>query len=209
MFLILSNAVFLSEIRLQYLRMTRHLMRFSLGDLFPEVDRQYIIRYVHYQTHVVLDHDDGDPHLLPDVLYPEKEVVLLLAVHPRGRFVEEEEPRLEGERAREFDELLRAEGEFADEMVAGRLKVEEIDDLLRPVSVFDFLAGRPRPAAGQESPPEEAGPHVEVPSQHDVLHRRHMREELDILECPGYSATGDGMRLQALNRPLHKNYTTL
>ena len=59
------------------------------------------------------------------------------------------------------------------------LDLEEVDDLLDPVAVFDLFAQR-RP--DPQELPEEAALHLERAPGHDVVERRHALEQRDVLE---------------------------
>ena len=65
------------------------------------------------------------------------------AFMPGHRLVEEQELRLERERARQLDPLLQAVGERAHHLLADVLDLEEVDDVLDDLAVRDLLALRP------------------------------------------------------------------
>ena len=114
--------------------------------LWPKFRTVIAVRDVHHDAHVVLDHHHRGPALLVDVEDEAGHVLLLLGVHAGHRLVEEEELRLERERARELDALLEAVGERADDLLADVLDLEEVDDLLDDLAVRDLL---PLAAAAQ------------------------------------------------------------
>ena len=68
-------------------------------------------------AHVVLDQHDGE--LLLAVQFPDElgDVVGFLIAHAGGRFIEQQQPRLERERHHDFGGALVAMREFADQPV--------------------------------------------------------------------------------------------
>ena len=98
-----------AEIGADHLFVLLHLGRRALGDLAAEIERDDLVRDRHHQVHVMLDQQHGD---LPLVAHPADqgaELADLLVVEPAGRLVEQQQLRLRGEGAGQFDPLAGAE----------------------------------------------------------------------------------------------------
>src|SRR5207237_8468657 len=91
---------------------------------------------------------------------------LLLAVRPGRRLVEQEAPRLHRERPAARDDLLYAEREIGDQLLAAPLELEELDDLLHAAPMGRLLAARAPP---EEAAGEHARAHVAVAAERGVV----------------------------------------
>src|SRR6266540_7389728 len=119
----------LAQVRLDHLGVRPHLVRGALGDLLPHVEHRDPVRDVHHHPHVVLDQDDGRVPLLVDVEHEARHVFLLLVVAAAHGLVQEQDLRVERERAPELDALLEPVGERAGGPPAQVLDLEEVDDV--------------------------------------------------------------------------------
>src|SRR5207302_9395163 len=125
------------------------------------------------------------------------EVFLFLAVHPGRRLVEQEEPRLHRERPADRDDLLYAEREIGDQLLAAPLELEELDDLLHAAPMGRLLAARAPP---EETAGEHARAHVAMAAEQDVVEHGHPAEQLHELERARDPVRGDPVWPQALDR---------
>src|ERR1019366_10757265 len=82
------------------------LIRCPVGDLAAVVEHHDTVGDVHYHAHVMLDQCDGSAELVVHVQDKTAHVLLLLDVHARHRFIEQQQFRLGGQCAGEFDPLL-------------------------------------------------------------------------------------------------------
>ena len=119
------------------------------------------------------------------------------SVHAGGRLVEEEEPGLEREGAAGGDELLDAERQRGDRLLPVSFQLQELHDLLYPPAVPDLLPAGPAP---EEAPGDDAGPHVAVTAQEDVVEDRHVPEQLDELEGSRDAVRRDPVRREPVDR---------
>ena len=136
---------------------------------------------VHHDPHLVLDHQHGDAEFVADVEHEAGDVLGLLLVHARHHFVEQQQLRLAGQRPRQFDALLLAVGQRADDGVADVLDLEEFDDVLDPLPGLDLLA----PGAAEEDHGiEHVGAQMGVPAGQDVLDHGAVLEQRQVLKGP-------------------------
>src|SRR6266849_10774723 len=132
-------ALGVSEICLDDLGVRTDIVRRSLGDLLPHVEHGHPVRDVHHDPHVVLDQDDGRAPFLVDVEDEAGHVFLLLVVAPSHGLVEEQDLGVEGEGSPELHALLKPVGQGAAGAATEVLDLQEVDDVLDPTPVGNFL----------------------------------------------------------------------
>ena len=123
----------------------------------------------------MLDEENGHA-TVAQALDAELELADLLAVHARGGLVEQEQLRLGGERARELEAALLAEGEVRRELVVLVREAAEFEEL-RDLGAHPGLTAEPAR--------EEAAPGAilrRVLRHPQVLPHREAAEEADVLE---------------------------
>jgi hypothetical protein len=76
------------------------------------------------------------------------------------------------------------------------LELQEVDDLFDRESMARLLAPG---AAEEERARHEAGPHVPMPAQEQVVEHAHVAEQLEELKGPGDAARGDPVRRQPVD----------
>jgi len=69
-----------------------------------------------------------------------RHVLFSSGVHARHRLVEQQQRRLQGERARELDALLQSVREGVDDFLPDVFDLEKIDDVLDDLPLRDLLA---------------------------------------------------------------------
>ena len=132
------------------------------------------MRQVHHHAHVVLDHHDGHAPFLVQIDDVTRHVLFFFEVHAGHRFVEQDDFRLQGDGAGEFNALAQTVRERTGVLVANVLDFQEVDDFLDRASVLCFLS---LGAAGPvQHAAREAGTHQVVPADHDVVQYRHTGE---------------------------------
>src|SRR5215831_966659 len=99
-----TSSIGLAEIRADHVRIAHHLPRKALGDDPAAAQDDHAIGEVQDRPHDVLDEDDGGA-ALPDATNETERVGHLRGRQTREHFVEQHEPRLGGERAREIEKL--------------------------------------------------------------------------------------------------------
>ncbi len=127
----------------------------------------------------MLDHDDGDAEVVPDVLDPERDLFRLFGVEPRGRFVEQQQLRLRAERAGKLHHLARPIRQARDALVAIVGEIEEVDHLLHGLAMGEFRLAHAR---REEHLRDEVGPRPAMPADQQVFQHRRVLEQLDVLE---------------------------
>ena len=144
--------------------------------------------------HVVLDPDHRQFQLVLDAQDEAREVVALVAGEAGGGLVEQQQARLQRERAGQPDDLLDAEGQRTRMRVPHALQLHELDDAFDRLAMAHFLA----PDRGQEQHLlQRVGGKARVTAGHDVVEHAHVREQLDVLEGAGDAELGDRARRQA------------
>ena len=156
-----------------------HLFRRAVADLLAVIEHDDAVGDVHHHAHVVLDQHDRRAVVVVDVEDEAAHVLLLLDVHAGHRFVEQQDGRLGGQRAAQFDALLQSVGQARHRRLADVLDLEELDDFLDRRAVFGFLAA----GAGQlQRDLEEGRVHMQIAAGHDVVQHRHALEQRDVLK---------------------------
>ena len=119
-----------------------------------------------------------------------------LRVHPGGGLVEEQEVRAGRQGAGDFKAPLRPVGQARRLFVHVGIEREAVDEALRLLADFLFLA----PCAGQA---EDGHPPLafaaDLTADHDVFQRGFVAEEPDVLEGPGHARPADPVRREALH----------
>ena len=142
----------------------------------------------------MLDQRDRRAELVVDVEDEAAHVLLLLDIHAGHRLVEQQQFRLHRQSARQFDPLLQPIGELPDRHLADRLDLEKVYEALDIGAVLELLPlGRP----GVNRLPEQAAPHPQQASGHDVVEGRHAAEQRDILKGAGDALRGGVVRPHA------------
>ena len=121
-----------------------------------------------------------------------RHVLGLLEVQAGGGLVEQQQLRLDAQRAAELDHLAHAVGQVGDQLVAVALQVEEVDHLLHLVAVGDF--GPPRRRQEQRPATASRCGHAQCRPISRLLQHAGIGEQLDVLEGPRDAAAGDLVR---------------
>ena len=169
----------------------------ALRDLDPVVERDDPVRDSFDDVHVVLDHEDRVAAFGAELRDQLGDLVRLDRIHPGGRLVEEEQPRVGRGGARDLEPppvrvreaVRRLVPAVAHQPIAEERepRLGELADL----ALLTALAGR------AEHRPEDAGPGVPVRRRHHVLAHAHVQEQAQRLEGARDPALGDLVRLEA------------
>src|SRR5918994_2107403 len=165
-----------AEVGLDHRRVGSHLGGRSVRDLLAEVEHVHVVGDAHDEVHVVLDEQHGQLPVLADLLDETAELLDLLVVQPAGGLVEQQQPRLRDEGARQLDALQRPEREARGGAKGERAPADVGDRVERPG--LDAPAARVRP-------------------DEDVVEHGHRLEELDVLERAGDATSDD---------PVHRRF---
>ena len=177
----------LAEIGLDDDLVVANLLGRSLRDLPSLIEDDDVVGDVHDHPHVVLDEDDDGIRHLHHVEHVAADRLLLLEVHAPHRLVEEEDLGIGGEGAAELHPFLETEREAPGRSGADLGDVEEVDDLLRPPPMLDFLAAGRAP---EDAALEHPALHEHAAAEEDVVEHRHPCEEGDVLERAGDPVPG-------------------
>src|SRR3954468_8180890 len=182
-----------SEIRLDDFRIALHVGRLAFGDLLAVVEHHHPIAHVHHQAHIVLDQQhryatraNGRDELAQGNAFG--------GVHACRGLVQRKQLRVGREGPRDFQPPLVAVRQAAggvvcpcpDPHVAEKLESAPLDRL---------LLGQRR--AGLEHGADDAGAGTHVAANHDVLQRRQVREQADVLEGSRDTRGGDAVGREA------------
>ena len=132
-------------------------------------------------------------HLLDEVHH----VRGLVRVHPRGRFVEQQQFRLGRERAADLQPPLFAIGEIARQHVAASAQPDEVQQAQRLLVRRALVAHGVR-RAQHRTPP--GGAQVQMHSDQQILDCGDVAEQADVLIGAADSGRGDAIRRQAVDR---------
>ena len=77
----------------------------SFGQQLPEMEHEQSPAQAHHQAHLMLDQQHGQLELVADALDQVAELDPFAMVEAGRRLIEQQQPRLCGERARDFDTL--------------------------------------------------------------------------------------------------------
>ena len=145
----------------------------------------------------VLDEEDGDPQLVAKVPDEVGQLGRLRGVHPRCRLVEQEQARLVGERPTNLEPALVAIWQLAREHVALAAQAD-ITEQAAGLVLCALLVLLDRLRAEHCADPRRM--EMVVLADQDVLHRGHVREQPDVLVCPGHAQVGDLVAAELVDR---------
>ena len=152
----------------------------------------------HDELHVVLDEQDRELQVVPHLADEADELERLLRVHPGGGLVQEQELGLGGERTGDLEPPLVAVREVACVVVVTAGEPAVVEELRRALVRLALLAPDPRRA---QDAPDDPALQAAVHADEDVLERRHLLEEADVLERPADAALRGGVRRRAGDVP--------
>ena len=138
-------------------------------------------------------HDDRDAEVAVDVLDPESHVLALLGVQPGGRLVEQQQLRLQAERAAHLHDLAHSVGQVRDPLLPVVGELQEVDDVFHAAPVLELLS--PHRGEEQEMGQRRRAP-VDMTADEEVLQDGGVLEELDVLEGARQAERRDAMRRQ-------------
>ena len=128
-----------AEIGLRNGGIAPYFFRRAFRDLAPEVHNVNPVGNVHHDPHLVFDHQHRNAQLVTNIEHEPGDVLGLLLIHARHHFIEQQQLRFAGQRAREFDALLLTVRQRSDDGIADVLDLEEFNDLLDPPASVDLL----------------------------------------------------------------------
>src|SRR5215472_4556740 len=152
-----------------------------LGELASMLEHGHPIGYSHDQLHVVLDEQNGEPIVVAEASDQLHQLLCLRGVESARRLVEQEEPRLQRERARQLEPLLEPQGESS--RVAAR-------GIAESYASEESVCSRARPrlfspdARQPERGRHHAATEARVGADEHVVERGEPAEHLRILEGP-------------------------
>ena len=132
------------QIGAHHLAIGPHLVGPPVGDDPAEVERDHLVADPHDQIHVMLDEEHRDAAPVADGADLVGQPVDLLVVEAGGRFVEEQELRTHGERARQLHPLAHAERQLPRRTVRDPFQAEFLDQRIGALGDPALLAPRQR-----------------------------------------------------------------
>ena len=130
----------------------------------------------------MLDEQDGDVELIADLRDVLHQLLRLVRVHARRRFIQQQQRRIGGQCADDFQAALRAVGQAARLMIGQILHIENAQQVERALVHFALAAPIPRHA---ENAGKHAVAHLIVQADAHVVLHGHIVEQPDVLECAG------------------------
>ena len=119
------------------------------------------------------------------------------AAQAGGGFVQQQQARPDGQRAREFEPPLLAEREVAGGGLRLRRQANQGEEFIGAATRFAFGAAEARQA---QRAGEHAVAEVAMQADEDIVARGHFHEQLGVLEGTRDAARGDAMRREAGQR---------
>ena len=171
-----------AEVGLDHELVRRDLLERALGDLGAVVERDDPVGDALDDVHVVLDHEDRVAAVRAQLLDQLGDLVRLGRVHPGGRLVEQEQPRVRRHRAGDLEAAAVRVRERVRRLVpavAHQPLAEEAELLLGQRR--DRLLLAPHPGRAQDRA-HDARLRVPVGGGHHVLLDRHVQEQPQRLE---------------------------
>src|ERR1700690_821534 len=144
----LSVVAFISapEIRPNNLRVLQHVIRTPFGQRLTVVKDMNSVREIGHHLHVMLDPYNRNSELVLNAQNKARQILPLIAIQTGRGFIKQQQCRFQRESARKTDNLLGAERQASNGLVAVALKLDEIDNFFRRLALAYFLPAH----AGQE-----------------------------------------------------------
>ena len=191
------------QVGLDDFRVALDLRRRPFGDLEPVVEHGHLVGDAHDDFHVVLDEEDGQVEIATQAVDEAGHLRRLLRIHPRGWLVEEEQLGLAGEGPRDLQAALVAVGEILGghrTLAAQSDVVEELPSLGAGLTLLPVDRGETQHRA------ERRRLQPAVHADENVIQRRHVGEEPDILKRAGDPARGHLIRSQPAGPARHASH---
>jgi hypothetical protein len=146
---------------------------------------------------MMLDQEHGDAKLVADRTDENAELRHLIVIEPAGGFVEQQEPRLRGQRAGELDALARRKGQARRRVGCGGFQSDESQHRARGAVAMALLAagGWQRHGVAQGSVAA-----ARMGADLDVVEHRHGGEQSRALEGAADALGGDVRRCAVAQR---------
>src|SRR5258706_199478 len=123
-------------------RIALHIGRRAFGDLFAVVQHQHTVADIHHQSHVVLDKQDGCA-VAADAFQQIAQRPGFRGVHAGRRFIQREQLRVGGKRARDLEAALVAVGQIARGIVGSRADADVVQQIEGALRDGVLLVARP------------------------------------------------------------------
>ena len=151
-----------------------HLRGRPFCDLASVIEDRDAVGQAHHEADVVLDEDDRRAETTTNRADELRHLRLVLHGHAGERLVEEEEVRLGDCSAREFDALLNAVRQRADQAIAIGLQVKQIERFVGPAARLGYFGTG---AADPQNLLEDGGPRRKGQASRDVVEGREPLEK--------------------------------
>ena len=143
----------------------------------------------------MLDEQNGQVELFPQVQDERLEFEGFLRIHARGGFVEQKDRRVRRQRAGDFQTPLRAVGQVPGLVLVVHVQAHLAQQFVAAVDGGLFLGPGARVL---EDRARDARLRTAVAADHDVFENGHGREQPDVLERAGHAELRDRVGLHAV-----------
>ncbi|CAN4001764.1 IMPACT family member yigZ, partial [Dysosmobacter welbionis] len=165
------------------------LRRCAVGNQLAEVQHIDPVGDVHDQVHVVLDQKHRQAELRADLPDEGRQLVGLLGVHARSRFVQQQQLRIRGQGPGDLQPPLLAVGQGVRLLPGNVAEVHLRQQLFHPLALPRLLL-----PVQMEGRSEEIARRTAVHGRQHVVEHRLVLPQTDILEGPGHAHPGNLVR---------------
>src|SRR6266850_2190049 len=183
-----------TQVGVHHRRVRADLVGQAVGDLRAEVEDDDTLRERQQEMHVVLDQEHGDA-TRGDAADDLGEPCALARREARRRLVEQDEARLAGERARDFEQPPLPERERGDAGIAQLAQADELHQLFSALPAAGLVAAR-----GAEDDRPQGRAKARMRADQHVVDHGHAGERPVVLEGSHHAARSDAVRRQAEDR---------
>ena len=173
-----------AEVGGNYIRIFADLCASAFGQFLAVIKHQDAVGEVHHHLHVVLDQHHRDTGI-GDLAHQMVDLDGFLGVEAGGRLVEEDQARLHGQGAGDFETLERAVGHAVGTGLGKLFETDEAHQLKGFLAHFIVAAPQCRQTQGGL---DQVTVQSQMGANHDVLDGAHVHADLQVLESPGDTA---------------------
>ena len=153
--------------------------RRAFGDLGAEIEHHDAVGQIHHKSHVVL-HQQHRHAAVAQLPQQRGELLLFHVPQSGGGLVEQQQHRIDAQRARDLDDALLAERQAAGQLIDLVGEADALDLARRFRQQFGLIG-----AVEPEHAGDRAGMAAQMRADRDVFQHGHVRHQLDVLEGAG------------------------
>ena len=175
-------------------------LRVAFGKNLAIVQHLNSLAHVHDQGNIVRNQENGELKFVAEAANDLQDLIGLLRIHARSRLVETEDARLQGKGARNFETALIAVGQAGGNLVTALAQADDFEKIFgaEVEGAFAFVETR----GGKQGVDETIGGKehrifariinaLVLEGDLDVLERRHLVKEADVLKGPHHAQARD------------------